>query len=162
MQIFSKYRVATRQLFTFEMIYEKVLWAQDLKPYFSRQRISQTFVSCEPGCFCCGSLPLDATRFERDYVKTCVGVFRIWRIESVTVVQLAFHTNFTQNHPGENPDRPVIRLSSGKGAFGKARVLVGLQFPMRLQTMFELASKRAHKNQSAERVLVCNSLKNPA
>jgi hypothetical protein len=47
-------------------------------------------------------------------------------------VQLAFHTNFTQNHPGENPDRPVIRPSGGKGAFGKARVLVGLPFPMRL------------------------------
>lgn len=32
MQIVSKYRVATRQLFTFEMIHEKLLWVQDLNP----------------------------------------------------------------------------------------------------------------------------------
>ena len=32
MQIVSKYRVATQQLFTFEMIHEKVLWAQALNP----------------------------------------------------------------------------------------------------------------------------------
>lgn len=63
------------------------------------------------------------------------------RIESVTAVKLAFHTNSTQNHPDENPDRPVIRHSSGKGAFGKARVLVGLPCLMRLQTIFDLVSK---------------------
>lgn len=141
MQIVSKYRVATRQLFTLEMIHEKVLWAQDLNPTSVDIESRKTFVTSEPGFCCCGSLPLDATIFESDYVKPCVGVFRIWRIESVTAVQLAFHTNFTQNQPAENPDRPVIRRSSGKGAFGKARVLVGLPCPMRLQTMFDLAAK---------------------
>jgi hypothetical protein len=72
-----------------------------------------------------------------------------------------FTHNCTWNHPVEYPCTPGTRSSSRKGAFAKARVLVGPLCLMQLWTVFGLPSNAAHKNQRAERV-GCSYRKHPS
>jgi hypothetical protein len=70
--------------------------------------------------------------------------------------------SFTQNYPARCPLMVDTRRSNIKGAFAKARVLVGLLCVMEMWTMFRLASNAAHKNYCTDLSHSCSCHRQPS
>jgi hypothetical protein len=66
----DKYRVSTKQLYTFKTIQKRNAAYLEIHTHTSRQKNSQSFVSNGQGGFRCCALPLYATTFENGYHTT--------------------------------------------------------------------------------------------
>jgi hypothetical protein len=114
---------------------------------------------------CCCAPPLYATSFENGHPTTEELVCSAVSEEGVCN-SCATCISHTISHETTRPSIHLAasgtRNSSRKGAFAKARVLLGPLCLMKLWTVFGLASNAAHKNQRAERVVSCSYHKQPS